>query len=194
MSVIAGGSLNRNTILDEAHFCRSWLKSAGNYPDYMENWIKVPLYQPGLWITTQGSQTSEQIIRTYTDGSTEVVADPLRLLRATGAMVIPTRSVIRVLATAEDVTHSWAVPGLGIKLDCLPGRLFVSFLNVIREGVYYGQCSELCGWNHYNMPIVLYAIPMEHFISWWELELHLVFNDSLSSLNKNYSLLNIKYK
>jgi cytochrome c oxidase subunit 2 len=77
--------------------------------------------------------------------TTEAVMDPLRLLRATGTFVLPTHSTIRVLATAEDVTHSWAVPGLGIKLDCVPGRLFVSFIRLNREGVYYGQCSELCG-------------------------------------------------
>jgi cytochrome c oxidase subunit 2 len=67
------------------------------------------------------------------------------LLRATGALVLPTRVPVRLLATAEDVTHAWALPALGIKLDCVPGRLFVSFLNIQREGVFYGQCSELCG-------------------------------------------------
>jgi cytochrome c oxidase subunit 2 len=48
----------------------------------------------------------------------------------------------------------------------VPGRLFVSFIRLNREGVYYGQCSELCGWNHYNMPIVLYALVYEHFLIW----------------------------
>jgi heme/copper-type cytochrome/quinol oxidase subunit 2 len=98
------------------------------------------------------------------------------------------------MATAEDVTHSWAVPGLGIKLDCVPGRLFVTFISVIRNGVYYGQCSELCGWNHYNMPISIYAIPFEQFLAWWELELHLVFSTEDCSLGHNYALLNCKYK
>lgn len=130
----------------------------------MKDWITVPTYQPGLWVSTQGVNVSPQVVKTYTDRSMEVVADVLRLYRATGAVVIPTRSVVRILATSEDVTHSWALPSLGIKLDCVPGRLFVSFINVLREGVYYGQCSELCGWNHYNMPIILYALPLEHFI------------------------------
>jgi heme/copper-type cytochrome/quinol oxidase subunit 2 len=77
--------------------------------------------------------------------TTEAVLDPLRLLRATGTFVLPTHNMVRLLATAEDVTHSWAIPGLGLKLDCVPGRLYVSFLHLVREGVYYGQCSELCG-------------------------------------------------
>jgi heme/copper-type cytochrome/quinol oxidase subunit 2 len=122
------------------------------------------------------------------------VEDPLRLLRVTGSLVLPSHAVVRIMATAEDVTHSWAVPGLGIKLDCVPGRLFVTFISVIRNGVYYGQCSELCGWNHYNMPINIYAIPLEQFLAWWELELHLVFSAEDNSLGHNYALLNFKYK
>jgi heme/copper-type cytochrome/quinol oxidase subunit 2 len=98
------------------------------------------------------------------------------------------------LATAEDVTHSWALPSLGLKLDCVPGRLYVSFLHLNREGVYYGQCSELCGWNHYNMPIVLYALAYEHFLMWWELELHAQFAHAVAGQRGNYTLLNLKYK
>lgn len=117
----------------------------GSFPDYMKETITVPAYQSGLWFSTQGAEPTPQVIKTYTDGTLQVIADPLRLFRVTNAVVVPTRTVVRILATAEDVTHSWAVPGLGIKLDCVPGRLFVSFINVLREGVYYGQCSELCG-------------------------------------------------
>lgn len=182
------------SILAEVYFCRSWLKNLGTYPDYMKEWIKVPVYQPGLWLSAQGSTVEPQVVKTHIDGALSIVTDRLRLYRTTNAAVIPTRSVVRLLATAEDVTHSWAISSLGLKLDCVPGRLFVSFVNILREGVYYGQCSELCGWNHYNMPIVLYALPMEHFIVWWELELHLVFGNTNTNLGKNYSLLNIKYK
>ena len=180
--------------LDEAHWCRSWLQRAGQNPNYSNNWIFVPNYRPVLGITAQGTQATEFVTRTYIDGTKEFVHDPLRLLRATNTMVIPARLVVRLLATAEDVTHSWALPGLSVKLDCVPGRLFVSFLNVIRDGVYYGQCSELCGWNHYNMPIVLYALPSEHFIAWWELELHSIFQTKISDDLIHYKLLNVKYK
>lgn len=111
----------------------------------MKEWITVPTYQHGLWVNAQGLELEPQVVKTYIDGSMAIVSDKLRLYRTTNAAVIPTRSVIRILATAEDVTHSWAISSLGIKLDCVPGRLFVSFINILREGVYYGQCSELCG-------------------------------------------------
>ena len=136
-------------------------------------------------------------------GIREYIQDPLRLFRSTGALVLPTRFQIRLLSCSEDVTHSWAVPGLGIKMDCVPGRLFCLFTNIIREGVYFGQCSELCGWNHYNMPINLYALPLEHFIVWWEIELHSIFsfkttkfkgNFYLDNNYTNYKLINFKYK
>jgi heme/copper-type cytochrome/quinol oxidase subunit 2 len=70
----------------------------------------------------------------------------------------------------------------------------VSFLHLSREGVYYGQCSELCGWNHYNMPIVLYALAYEHFVMWWELELHAHFAHAVAGQPGDYKLLNLKYK
>jgi heme/copper-type cytochrome/quinol oxidase subunit 2 len=70
----------------------------------------------------------------------------------------------------------------------------VSFLHLNREGVYYGQCSELCGWNHYNMPIVLYALAYEHFVMWWELELHAYLVRAAEGRPSGYKLLNLKYK
>ena len=181
-------------LLSEAYYIRSHLKKAGLYPDYMQEWIKVPTYQPGFWLTVQCYNLPGQIIKTYRNGAIEVTHDMLRLLRTNGVFMVPTRTVFRILATSEDVTHSWAIPSLGIKLDCVPGRLFVSFIHIVREGVYYGQCSELCGWNHYNMPIIMYAIPMEHFIVWWELELHVALVNMAGSLKKNYILFNSKYK
>jgi heme/copper-type cytochrome/quinol oxidase subunit 2 len=188
------GEINHDVFVAEAKFCRAWLKSSGAIADMGDDNIKVPLFQFGVWVTAQGAQSSSVCTRYFLDMTTEAVMDPLRLLRATGTFVLPTHSTIRVLATAEDVTHSWAVPGLGIKLDCVPGRLFVSFIRLNREGVYYGQCSELCGWNHYNMPIVLYALVYEHFLIWWELELHANFSSSAIDGVGPYNLLNFKYK
>jgi heme/copper-type cytochrome/quinol oxidase subunit 2 len=135
------------------------------------------------------------------------------LLRSTGALVLPSRVTIRLMSCSEDITHSWAVPGLGIKIDCVPGRLFCIFTNIAREGIYFGQCSELCGWNHYNMPVTIYALSMPHFIIWWELELHAVLNNQeingeyvsandpvldfmrrQRERNYNYTLMSWKYK
>nr|BBU26231.1 cytochrome c oxidase subunit 2 [Helostoma temminkii] len=89
-----------------------------------------------------------------------------RLLDTDHRMVVPTESPIRVMITADDVLHSWAVPSLGIKLDAIPGRLNQTAFIVSRPGVFYGQCSEICGANHSFMPIVVEAVPLKHFENW----------------------------
>nr|WNH20935.1 cytochrome c oxidase subunit II [Chloroscombrus chrysurus] len=89
-----------------------------------------------------------------------------RLLEADHRMVIPTGAPVRALITAEDVLHSWAVPALGVKVDAVPGRLNQATFTANRPGVYYGQCSEICGANHSFMPIVVEAVPLKHFESW----------------------------
>nr|AKO90240.1 cytochrome c oxidase subunit II [Scuticaria tigrina] len=89
-----------------------------------------------------------------------------RLLEADHRMVVPMESPVRVLVTAEDVLHSWAVPALGVKMDAVPGRLNQTAFIAARPGVYYGQCSEICGANHSFMPIVVESVPLQHFESW----------------------------
>nr|BAD02191.1 cytochrome c oxidase subunits II [Saccopharynx lavenbergi] len=94
-----------------------------------------------------------------------------RLLEVDHRMVIPTNAPIRMLITAEDVLHSWAVPALGTKMDAVPGRLNQTTFLASRPGVYYGQCSEICGANHSFMPIVVEAVPLEHFENWADMTL-----------------------
>nr|YP_010950504.1 cytochrome c oxidase subunit II [Bathyraja interrupta]WMI36460.1 cytochrome c oxidase subunit II [Bathyraja interrupta] len=94
-----------------------------------------------------------------------------RLLETDHRMVVPMESPIRVLVTAEDVLHSWAVPALGVKMDAVPGRLNQTAFIISRPGIYYGQCSEICGANHSFMPIVVEAVPLEHFENWSSLML-----------------------
>jgi len=89
-----------------------------------------------------------------------------RLLETDNSLVVPTLSQIRVLVTGRDVIHSWAVPSLGVKADAVPGRLNQVIMNVNRRGIFYGQCSEICGANHSFMPIKLEAVPMSRFIKW----------------------------
>nr|YP_003345440.1 cytochrome c oxidase subunit II [Myrichthys maculosus]BAI53422.1 cytochrome oxidase subunit 2 [Myrichthys maculosus] len=89
-----------------------------------------------------------------------------RLLETDHRMVVPMESPIRVLVTAEDVLHSWAVPAMGVKMDAVPGRLNQTAFVATRPGVYYGQCSEICGANHSFMPIVVEAVPLQHFENW----------------------------
>nr|WNH22053.1 cytochrome c oxidase subunit II [Cruriraja rugosa] len=94
-----------------------------------------------------------------------------RLLETDHRMVVPMESPIRVLVTAEDVLHAWTVPALGVKMDAVPGRLNQTAFIISRPGVYYGQCSEICGANHSFMPIVVEAVPLEHFENWSSLML-----------------------
>nr|YP_003345167.1 cytochrome c oxidase subunit II [Muraenesox bagio]BAI53292.1 cytochrome oxidase subunit 2 [Muraenesox bagio] len=89
-----------------------------------------------------------------------------RLLETDHRMVVPMESPVRVLVTADDVLHSWAVPALGVKMDGVPGRLNQTAFVTSRPGVYYGQCSEICGANHSFMPIVVEAVPLQHFENW----------------------------
>nr|YP_009515532.1 cytochrome c oxidase subunit 2 [Montagnia macrospora]AVK39479.1 cytochrome c oxidase subunit 2 [Montagnia macrospora] len=90
----------------------------------------------------------------------------LRLLEVDNNMVIPVHSHIRVIVSAADVLHSWAIPSLGIKCDAVPGRLNQTSLFVKREGLYYGQCSEICGINHGFMPITVEAVTLPNYVSW----------------------------
>lgn len=89
----------------------------------------------------------------------------LRLLEVDNRVVLPINTHIRVLVTAADVLHSWAVPSFGIKLDACAGRLNQTSLFILREGVFYGQCSEICGVGHANMPIVIEAVSTNKYIT-----------------------------
>jgi heme/copper-type cytochrome/quinol oxidase subunit 2 len=84
----------------------------------------------------------------------------LRLLEVTNALYLPTNLPVRVLVSSNDVLHCWGIPSLGIKVDACPGRLNQVFLEIKRPGVFYGQCSEICGVNHGFMPIKVVAIPL----------------------------------
>jgi cytochrome c oxidase subunit 2 len=89
-----------------------------------------------------------------------------RLLEVDNRVVLPTHSHIRLLITAADVLHCWAIPSFGVKLDACPGRLSQASLFIKREGMYYGQCSEICGVNHGFMPIVVEAVSTDEFANW----------------------------
>jgi len=96
----------------------------------------------------------------------ELELGQLRLLEVDNRMVVPVHTHVRVVITAADVLHSWAVPSLGVKCDAVPGRLNQVPVYIRREGVFYGQCSELCGVNHGFMPIVVEAVPLENYVDW----------------------------
>jgi len=90
----------------------------------------------------------------------------IRLLEVDNRVVLPINTHIRVLMTSTDVIHAWAVPSLGIKCDAYPGRLNQINTFIKREGVFHGQCSELCGVNHGFMPIVIEGVTLKDYVSW----------------------------
>jgi len=98
----------------------------------------------------------------------ELKADQPRLLAVDNEMVVPVNKNVHVLATGADVIHSFAMPSFGIKIDAVPGRINETWFKATREGVYYGQCSELCGKDHAFMPIAVRVVSEQAFASWVE--------------------------
>jgi len=91
-----------------------------------------------------------------------------RLLAVDNEMVVPVNKTVRVITTGSDVIHSFAVPSFGIKIDAVPGRINETWFTATREGVYYGQCSELCGKDHAFMPIAVHVVSEHAFSAWVE--------------------------
>eukprot|EP00975_Prorocentrum_lima_P026859 5646127-Prorocentrum_lima.AAC.1 len=106
-------------------------------------------------------------VESYMLAEDDLPAGSYRLLETNYRVVVPTAVHVRALVTSADVLHSWAIPSLGVKVDACPGRLNQAALFVKREGVYYGQCSEICGVNHGFMPIVIQAVSLEDYGSWF---------------------------
>lgn len=101
----------------------------------------------------------------------------LRLLETDTAVFLPIKTHIQLLVTSEDVIHSWAVPSLGIKIDCVPGRLNQVSLFIKRQGLFYGQCSEICGINHGFMPIKVVAVNKKWYINYlFNIQKHLFWS------------------
>ena len=92
--------------------------------------------------------------------------DQPRLLAVDNEMVVPVNKVVRVQVIGADVIHAFAVPSFGIKIDAVPGRLNETWFKATREGVYYGQCSELCGKDHAYMPIAVRVVNERDYAAW----------------------------
>nr|YP_009732590.1 cytochrome c oxidase subunit II [Anarta trifolii]QHS71309.1 cytochrome c oxidase subunit 2 [Anarta trifolii] len=102
----------------------------------------------------------------YMIPSNELSPNSFRLLDVDNRIVLPMNNQIRIMVTATDVIHSWTVPSLGVKVDANPGRLNQTNFFINRPGIFYGQCSEICGANHSFMPIVIESISIKNFINW----------------------------
>jgi heme/copper-type cytochrome/quinol oxidase subunit 2 len=98
---------------------------------------------------------------------TTSVISSRRLLRTKRTLVLPAHVNITAVTNSYDVVHSWFIPGLGLKMDCIPGRSTHHTFHVDNVGFYYGQCAEVCGRFHHHMPIRICALPYEHFLLWW---------------------------
>ena len=91
-----------------------------------------------------------------------------RLLAVDNEVVVPVNKVVKVLITANDVLHAWALPSFGVKRDAMPGRVNETWFKADRVGTYYGQCSELCGIKHAFMPITGRVVTDEEYNAWLE--------------------------
>nr|ADK54946.1 cytochrome oxidase subunit II [Xanthippus corallipes] len=103
---------------------------------------------------------------TYMKPEKELKPEEFRLLEVDNRTILPMNTEVRVLTSASDVLHSWAIPALGIKIDATPGRLNQGTFLINRPGLFFGQCSEICGANHSFMPIVIESTSVKLFIKW----------------------------
>ncbi len=93
-------------------------------------------------------------------------ANQPRLLETDNHVVVPVNKTVKVLITANDVLHAWALPSFGVKRDAVPGRINETWFKATKEGVYYGQCSELCGSRHAFMPITVRVVSEKQYNDW----------------------------
>lgn len=96
----------------------------------------------------------------------EDLAEYPRLLAVDNEVVVPVNATVRVLVTASDVIHAFAMPAFGVKVDAVPGRVNETWFKAEREGIYYGQCSELCGKDHAYMPIAIRVVAQDQYDAW----------------------------
>nr|YP_010040991.1 cytochrome c oxidase subunit II [Eclipophleps carinata]QOZ41925.1 cytochrome c oxidase subunit 2 [Eclipophleps carinata] len=103
---------------------------------------------------------------TYMMKESDLKINSFRLLDVDNRTILPMNTEVRILTSASDVLHSWAIPSLGIKIDATPGRLNQGTFLINRPGMFFGQCSEICGANHSFMPIVIESTSVNLFIKW----------------------------
>ena len=106
------------------------------------------------------------IFDSYMIEEKDLKADQPRLLAVDNEVVVPVNKVVKVLITANDVLHAWALPSFGVKRDAVPGRINETWFKAEKEGTYYGQCSELCGIKHAFMPITVKVVNEEDYQEW----------------------------
>lgn len=146
---IALPSLRLLYLLDEVRQPRVTLKASGH------QWY---------W-TYEFSDFLTREFDSYIIPTTDLAPGDFRLLEVDNRVPLPSSFQVRLLVTASDVIHSWTVPRLGVKADAVPGRLNQLRFIINRPGLYYGQCSEICGANHRFMPVVIERLPLPTFLA-----------------------------
>lgn len=114
----------------------------------------------------EGVMSSAINFESYMIPEDELEEGQYRMLEVDNRVVVPVNTHVRLIITSADVIHSWAVPSLGIKCDAVPGRLNQTSMFITREGVFYGQCSEICGVSHGMMPINVEAVSLDDYVQW----------------------------
>lgn len=143
-------SLRLLYLLDEIGDCRLTVKTIGH------QWYWSYEYSDFLNIEFDA----------YILPTDELNVGDFRLLEVDHRVILPIDTDVRTLITSADVIHSWAVPSLGIKADAIPGRLNQVGFFIKYPGIFFGQCSEICGANHSFIPIVIEAVPLNVFMDW----------------------------
>nr|YP_010175191.1 cytochrome c oxidase subunit II [Olidiana tongmaiensis]QSJ61396.1 cytochrome c oxidase subunit II [Olidiana tongmaiensis] len=105
-------------------------------------------------------------MESYMKTNSDLLENEMRLLETDYQMIMPFNTPIRILTSSTDVIHSWTIQSMGIKIDASPGRINQANLFISKPGIYYGQCSEICGANHSFMPIMTEVINMKSFMKW----------------------------
>ncbi len=132
------------------------------YPDSGINIEARPIWSS---VSTTPEQAAKDV-ESFKAGWIQFDGKARRLLETDNRLVLPANTNVRVLVTAADVLHSWAVPSLGVKKDAIPGRLNETWFSVNKPGLYFGQCSEICGEGHGFMPIAIDVLSREDFAAW----------------------------
>lgn len=129
--------------------------------------LKVKGYQ-WYWGYEYPGQGIEFTANMIPDKEIDKTKKQMRLLSTDNPVVLPVDTTIQILVTAEDVLHAFAMPAFGVKMDAVPGRTNETWVKIEKPGIYYGQCSELCGKNHAFMPIEIHAVSKEDYAAWIE--------------------------
>ena len=108
----------------------------------------------------------ESFVSNPLDKTTAKAQNVPYLLATDAALVVPVNTKVKVLVTSVNNMHAWAVPSFGVKMDAVPGIVNETWFEVLKEGTYYGQCSEICGAKHYYMPIEVKAVSKAEFARW----------------------------